>query len=152
LREVGNSLTNAALLFVVGTVLLALGTRRMEILRAEVAARPMRTFAMGIVGVVLTALTVVVLCVTVIGIPVVLFSIPVLVLSLLAGLSATLTTLGQALLGHKTKSAYVHLAVGCALWFVLGVLPVVGGFVHLAGLLIGIGTLFATRAGGILGK
>jgi hypothetical protein len=150
LHETGESLTNAALLFVVGTVLLALGSRRMETLRAEVAARPMRSFAMGIVGIFLAALTLVVLCVSVVGIPVAILSVPLLVVAVLAGLAATLTTLGQALMGHKTQSPYAHLALGCALYFVLGILPVVGGFVHLAAILIGIGALFATRAAGIV--
>ena len=60
----------AAVLFVIGTMLLALAGRRMEQLRAEVAARPMRSIALGCSGVLGGVVVVIALCVTVIGIPV----------------------------------------------------------------------------------
>ncbi|MBF5066232.1 hypothetical protein G6O45_23655, partial [Salmonella enterica subsp. enterica serovar Istanbul] len=40
--SLGQSVTNMSLLFVFGCVLLALATRKMEMLRLEVAARPMK--------------------------------------------------------------------------------------------------------------
>jgi hypothetical protein len=50
---------------------------------------------------------------------------------------------------HKTESPYAHLALGCALFLVVGHLPIVRGLVTLAVGLIGIGTLVATRIGGL---
>src|ERR1700722_11442983 len=50
LREVGDAFSHAALLFVFGTIVLALGAKRIESLRVEVASRPMRSFALGVVG------------------------------------------------------------------------------------------------------
>jgi hypothetical protein len=150
LREAGDRITATAFLFVFGTILLALAGRRMEILRAEAAARPMRSLALGIVGSLLAVLVMVVLAVTVVGIPVLIAGVLVGVFAVYAGLTAALTTLGQALIGHKTKNPYAHLGLGCLLLLVLGSIPFVGGFVHAAAYLIGIGTLFATRGAGLV--
>ena len=65
----GQSVTNMSLLFVFGCVLLALGTRKMETLRVEAAARPMKSFAMGIVGSFCALVALVAMCVTLVGIP-----------------------------------------------------------------------------------
>jgi hypothetical protein len=152
LGEVGSSLTAAALLFVFGCVLLALGGSRMDMIRQEVAARPMRSFAMGVVGSIAAMVITIALCIIVVGIPVVIIGVLVGVFAVYASICAVLTVVGEALIKHKTKNPYVHLALGCLLFLVLGAIPFVGGFIKAAVTLIGIGALVATRGAGYLKK
>ncbi|HTQ41805.1 MAG TPA: polymer-forming cytoskeletal protein [Polyangiaceae bacterium] len=142
----------AAVLFVIGTVLLALAGRRMESLRFEVAARPMRTLALGLVGLLGGVVVLIALCVTVIGIPIALVGALLGVLGMFGAMCAVLSVVGEALLRHRTTNQYVHLAVGCALFVALSALPWVGGFVGLITALAGIGTLVATRGAGFFVK
>jgi hypothetical protein len=142
----------AAVLFVIGTVLLALAGRRMEALRFEVAARPMRTLALGLVGLLGSIVVLIALCVTVIGIPIALVGLLLGVLGMFGAMCAVLSVVGEALLRHRTTNQYVHLAVGCALFVALSALPWVGGFVGLITALAGIGTLVATRGAGFFVK
>lgn len=150
--DFGGSVTRTALLFVFGTVLLALATGRMDAMQGEVAARPMRTFALGIVGSLVAALAFLALCVTIIGIPIAIVALLLGVLGAYAGICATLTTVGAALAHHKSKSPYVHLAVGCAVFLVASWLPWIGGFVTAGVVLVGIGALVATRGAGFFPK
>jgi lipopolysaccharide export system protein LptA len=140
----------AAVLFVIGTVLLALSGRRMDMLRAEVATRPMRSLALGVLGVIGSIVTVVALCVTVIGIPVAIVALLVAGFALLGGMCAVLSVVGEGLLRHRTENPYVHLAVGCAIYAALAALPWVGGFVVAATVLAAIGVLVATRGAGLV--
>jgi hypothetical protein len=142
----------AAVLFVIGTVLLALAGRRMEALRFEVAARPMRTLALGLVGLLGGIVVLIALCVTVIGIPIALVGLLLGVFGMFGAMCAVLSVVGEALLRHRTTNQYVHLAVGCALFVALSALPWVGGFVGLITALAGIGTLVATRGAGYFVK
>ena len=146
----GSAVTRSAFLFIFGAILLALATARMETLRVEVAARPMRSFAIGVLGCIAAVVITVVLCVTLIGIPVVLFAIPIAVFASYAGLVAVLSTVGEALLRHRTKNPYLHLAAGCVLLLVVGSLPWIGGAVTAIASILGIGIIVATRGAGIL--
>ena len=148
--NVGGALTRAAMLFVFGAVLLALAGKRMESLRIEAAARPMRSFAMGIVGLLGGLAVVVALCVTIVGIPVAIIGLLLGVFGAYAGVCAVLSVAGEAVSKHKTKNQYVHLAVGCAMFLVLGVIPWIGDALTAAVALIGIGVLVATRAAGFV--
>jgi hypothetical protein len=148
--SIGESITSAALLFVFGAVLLALTGKRMEMMRAETATRPMRTFALGVVGFFAAIVVVIALCVTVIGIPVAVVGILLAIFASYAGVAAVLTVVGQALLKHKTESSYIHLAVGCAIFMVASAIPVVGPIVTLIVAALGIGTVVATRVGGLV--
>ena len=149
-RDAGGAVTRTAMLFVFGAVLLALGARRMETLRGEIAARPMRSFALGIVGAIAGLVAVVLLCITVIGIPVAVVGVLCAVFGIYAGICAALTTAGEALTAHKTKNPYAHLAVGCALFLAAGAIPVVGGVLHAVIAFIGIGVLVATHGAGLI--
>lgn len=149
-RDAGGAVTRTAMLFVFGAVLLALGARRMDSLRAEIAVRPMRSFALGIVGGLAGIVAVVLLCITVIGVPVAVVGLLCAVFGVYAGICAALTTAGEALTAHKTKNPYAHLAVGCALFLIVGIIPVIGGLLHAAVALIGIGVLVATRGAGLI--
>lgn len=150
LRDIGDAMTRAALLFVFGAVLFALAGARMDRLRVEVASRPMRTFAMGIVASLASLVLFVALCVTVIGIPVALVGLLVGIFAAYSGICAVLATVGKALLGHRTDNPHLHLLVGCAVFLVIGALPWVGGLVTAAVVLTGIGVVVATRAAGFV--
>jgi hypothetical protein len=150
LSDIGGAITRTALLFVFGTVLLALGTRRMEAMQGEVAARPMRTFALGIVGSIAFGLAFIAVCVTIIGIPIAVIALLFGVFGTYAGICAALATAGGALAHHRTKSPYVHLAIGCVLFLLLSSIPWIGGFITALVVFLGIGSLIATRGAGFL--
>jgi hypothetical protein len=150
-RTFGGSVTRTAMLFVFGAILLALVTRRMGYLEGEVVERPMRSFALGIVGFVTGLVLAVLLCVTVIGIPVAVVGILVAFIAAFAGICAVLTAVGDALLRRWTNNPYLYLAAGCALYLIIGFIPYVGPIVTwLVVPAIGIGSLVATRAAGYI--
>jgi hypothetical protein len=149
-RSVGSALTRSAILFVFGAMLLALATDRMERLRSEIAARPMKSFALGIIGGIAALLAVIVLCVTLIGIPIAVVGTLVAVFGGYAGFCAALATGGQALFGHRTKNPYVQLALGCILLVIVGAIPFIGAWFTAAVAFIGMGAMIATRGAGIV--
>jgi hypothetical protein len=155
-QSFGRKVTAMSLLFVFGCVLLALLTGRMERLRIETAARPMRSFALGLLGSILggiaAAIAIVILCITVVGIPIAVFGILTAVFAVYGAIAAVLTTVGAAIIGHKTKNEYVHLLIGCGAFLVASSLPFLGGLVTFAVAMIAIGTLVSTKAAGFLDK
>lgn len=151
LREVSDATTRAAMLFVFGAVLFALAGNRMNTLRVEAASRPMRAFALGIVGGLLGLIVIAIMAITVIGIPVAVVLVLGGLFAAYAGICAVLATLGKALVGHKSDNPHVHLLVGCLVFLVSGAIPIVNGFTTLAVVLMGIGVVVATRAAGTVG-
>jgi hypothetical protein len=149
-RDVGEAFSHAALLFVFGTIVLALGAKRVEVLRVEVASRPMRSFALGVVGLIASIALVVAMCVTVVGIPVAIVGVLAGAVAVYVGIAAVLTTLGEALLRHRTKNPYVHLALGCAILLMLGAIPYAGMVAKAFVAFAGIGVLIATRLAGLV--
>ncbi|AKV03258.1 hypothetical protein AKJ09_09921 [Labilithrix luteola] len=145
---VGSSITKMALLFVMGCVLLALATRKMESLTGEIAARPMRNFALGIVGSIAATIGLCVLCVTIVGIPVAILGLLLGVFAVYAAITAVLTTAGAAIIGHKTKNSYLHLLAGTVGFLVIGAIPWIGGLATLAVTMIAMGALVSTRGAG----
>jgi hypothetical protein len=150
--SLGRSVTNMSLLFVFGCVLLALGARRMERLRIEAAARPMRSFAMGIVGGFCMVLALTAMCITVVGIPFALLAALIGVFGVYASVAAVLTTFGAAVAGHRSQNPYVHLFIGCAALLVVGLIPFVGGLVTFVVVMIAVGSLVSTRFAGVVQK
>ena len=148
--DAGDAVTRMAMLFMLGAVLLALAPGRMDTLKVAIAARPMKSFALGIVGSIAAVAVLVALTVTVIGIPVAIVGALLAPLAVFAGACSVLETAGAGLVGHRSKSPYVHLAVGCAGLLVLGSIPYVGGVLWAAVLLIGIGAMVGTRAAGLV--
>lgn len=147
-QRVGDAVSNTALLFVLGVVMLAVAPKRMETLRVEVARSPMRQVGLGIVGFVGFLVAVVVLCITVVGIPVALIGILLGLVGLYGGMVAALTVLGAALVRHKSENVYVHLAVGCGVFLLVYPLPFVGPPLTFALLFVGVGVLVSTRFAG----
>ena len=143
-----------ALLFVLGSVLLALLAPRMETLRVEIASRPMRSFAVGLVGTVLgtigAVIALTILCVTIIGIPLALVGVLLGVIAVYGAVAAALTTFGAAVIGHRTQNPYLHLLLGCAAFLVLSSIPWIGGAVSFAVVMIAVGALVTTRVGGLV--
>jgi hypothetical protein len=150
LRRLSDAVNRAALLFVCGSVLIALATERMDKLKLQIASRPMRTFATGVVSVIGGAVLLAAMCVTVVGIPVAAVLALVAMLGTLAGVCSLLETLGAALLGHRTKNPYVHLALGALLFGALSAIERVGGPAALVVMVMGLGSFVATRAAGFI--
>jgi hypothetical protein len=148
IADIGGAITRTALLFVFGAVLLALATRRMDSLQGEVAGRPMRSFALGIVGFFVAVIALVALSITIIGIPIALVAVLLAVFATYAGICAVLATAGGALVQHKTTNPYVHLAVGCAIFMAVSAIPFLGGLITFAVVVIGMGAVVATRGAG----
>jgi hypothetical protein len=152
LREVSDATTRAAMLFVFGAVLFALAGKKMNALRIEAASRPMRSFALGLVGLIVGIIALAVIAITIIGIPVAIVLLLGGIFAAYAGICAVLATVGKALVGHKTDNPHLHLLVGCALFLVSGAIPIVNGLVMLAVVLTGIGVVVATRGAGTVGN
>jgi hypothetical protein len=150
LREVSDATTRAAMLFVFGAVLFALAGLRMNALRIEAASRPMRSFALGIVGGLLGLASIGIIGITIIGLPVAAVLLLAAVFASYAGVCAVLATVGKALVGHKSDNPHVHLLVGCVLFLVSGAIPFINGLVTAAVVLTGIGVVVATRGAGTL--
>ena len=149
-RSAADAVNGAALLFVFGAVLLALAPARMEQLELQIASRPMRTFATGVVSLLGGMILLAAVCVTIIGIPIAAVAVIAAIIGTLAGVCAVLETVGAALLAHRTKNPYVHLAFGGLLFLIAGAIPFVGTLVKLAVFLTALGSVAATRAAGLL--
>jgi len=150
LHDLGASVTRTALLFVFGAIFLALAAERMQSLQREIAARPMKSFALGVVGMLVMAATLVALCITIVGIPFAVMAALFAAVVIYVGVCAALTVAGAALLRHRTTNPYVHLGVGCALLLLIGWLPYVGTAVTAVVGLVGLGSLLATRGAGLV--
>jgi hypothetical protein len=150
LHELWESLAAVGALWVFGAVLLALAGERMRSLEVEVVERPMRTFALGVVGLIVAIAAVLLLCVTLIGIPFAVIGVLFAVLFGYAGVCAVLTALGAILLNHRSSSPYLHLAAGAGLYLVASSIPWIGEYVTLTLALFGIGVTIATRGAGLL--
>jgi hypothetical protein len=149
LRSVSDAVTRAAMLFIFGAVLFALAGGRMNQMRVEAASRPMRSFAVGVVGGLVALLTIAIIGITVVGLPVAIVLTLGAVFGTYAGVCAVLATVGKALVGHKTDNPHAHLLVGCALFLVSGAIPFVSGLVTFFVVVTSIGVVIATRGGGL---
>ena len=149
-REMGECTTAGAFLFALGAVLIALFTKRSETLKVEFATRPMRTFAMGIAGLVGGIVVLAALCVTVIGIPFAAIGLLLAIFGTFAAMTSVLEVMGRAFIGHKTKNEYAHLAMGCGMFALTMMIPVVDDIAKVVLMFLSIGTLVATRAAGLI--
>jgi hypothetical protein len=149
-RTIGAQITKTAFLFLLGAVVIALATRRMQLLQSEIALRPMRSMAVGIASLVVGIILVVLLCITVVGIPVALVALLLGILAAYAGICAALSAIGSALVAHRSENPYVHLAVGCGVFLVAGFIPYFGTFITVLILFAGFGAFAATRAAGFV--
>jgi hypothetical protein len=149
-RTIGKQITKTAFLFVIGAVVIAIATRRMQLLQSEIALRPMRSLALGMAALVSGVVLAVLLCVTIVGIPVAVVGVLAGILAAYAGICAALSAMGSAIVAHRSENPYVHLAVGCAVFLVAGFIPYFGSFVTVLVLFAGLGAFAATRAAGFI--
>jgi hypothetical protein len=149
-RAIGVQLTKTAFLFLLGAIVIAIATRRMQLLQSEIALRPMRSMAVGIASMAVGVVLIVLLCVTIVGIPVALVGIVIGILAAYAGICAALSVMGSALVAHRSENPYVHLAVGCGVFLIAGSIPYFGSLVTLLILLAGFGAFAATRGAGFI--
>ena len=82
------------------------------------------------------------------GVPVALVGIFLGIVAMYGGMVAALTVVGAALVRHKSENPYAHLAVGCALFFVVYPLPWIGPWLVVSLMSVGIGALVTTRVAG----
>lgn len=148
-HAVSAGVRTAAFLFVLGAIFISLGGVRAESLRSSIADKPMRSVALGVVGLLGTLAALVLCAVTIIGIPIAALGLVAAIVLAFAGTTSALTVLGAMVFGHKNKNIYVHLAIGCALFMLLGLVPVAGGLFQVAVVMAGIGGVVATRAFGL---
>ncbi|MFO0549432.1 MAG: polymer-forming cytoskeletal protein [Polyangiaceae bacterium] len=151
-EEIASRIRSAALLFVIGVIVIALGGQRAESVRAAIADRPMKAIALGIVGLIGMVAAIGIAAVTIVGIPIAVLAAIAAVLLGFSGVTSAFVVLGAMLFGHKTKNVYVHLAIGSGLFFAAGLVPVLGGFAQAAVFFAGLGGVVATRAMGFLKK
>ena len=98
--------------------------------------------------------------ITIVGLPLALAVTLVCAVGIYVGMCAVLTALGRAVLGAvgpalfggRRPSAYLQLAVGCALYLIGSSLPGVGTLVTICVVLLGFGALVRTRAAGLLSR
>ncbi len=148
LVDAGESATQSAMLFVFGSLLLTLATDRLRKMAAELAARPGRSFGLGVLGLLGASVLLVALCVTVVGIPFAMVGVMVAMLGMGAGATAGLLTFGHAIMRHRSDNPYAHLAVGALALFFARLLPFVGDVLAPALVVVGFGAFVATRAAG----
>ncbi len=149
-HDLSSGMRTAAFLFFLGTVFIALGGARAESVRSAIAHSPMRAIALGLVGLLGTVVALILVAVTLIGIPFAGLGAIAAVLLAFAGTTSALVVLGAMVSGHKTSNVYLHLAAGCGLYMVMGLLPWVGGLMQVAIVFAGIGGMVVTRAMGLL--
>ena len=149
-KEVGSSMTAGAFLFALGSVLLALFTKRSEAIKVEFAAHPMRMFGLGIAGFLGGLVVLAAMCVTVIGIPFAVIGLLLAIFATFAAMTSVLEVIGRAFIGHRTQNEYAHLALGCGIYAVLMVIPAVHVVAKLFLMFVSIGTLVATRGAGLI--
>lgn len=142
-------LAHTALFFLFGAGLLAVAHRRMEALQVAAATKPFRSLLEGIVAGLLLALATVLLAVTCIGIPIAAGLVILALFAAGAGVSAILTTVGTALVRHRSQNPYLHLAVGCGLFLVVSFLPFVGPLTTFLLSAAGLGVVLLTRGAGL---
>jgi hypothetical protein len=148
--QVSDAVQGATVLFLFGSIFIALAGSRFEKLQEAIAAKPMKTLALGFVGALAFALLLLALAVSVVGIPFAIIATLLAPLGGAAGACAVLTTLGRGLSGHRTTNPYVHLGVGCALLAVAVSIPFAEDFVKLALIFMGFGSFVVTRAAGFV--
>ena len=149
-HSISSGMRTAAFLFIVGALFVALGGVRAESVRTAIAASPMRSIALGLVGLVGSIVALFLVALTIIGIPFAAIGGIAAVALAFAGTASAAVVLGAMVAGHKSQNVYVHLAAGCALFMVAGFVPWIGGWVQAAIVFAGIGGMVATRAMGFL--
>lgn len=101
--------------------------------------KPIRSFAYGLVAVVLTPAAIIVLAATLVGIPIAVLLVVGAVVAFIIGPVPAVTALGNRILVRR-GGLFGAFVVGAIIWrFGIWAIPVVGGFLYLIGLVWGVG-------------
>jgi hypothetical protein len=151
-HRLSEGLRNAALLFIIGSLFTALASERAESLRGVIAARPMKAIAVGLIGFFASLLVLTLVAITIVGIPFAAVGALILVFMVFASTTNALAVVGAAIYGHKSRNVYVHMAIGAALYMLVGLIPGIGPIAQIAAVLAGFGGLVLTKGLGLLPK
>lgn len=144
----GQLLSQFAMLFALGLILLIFFPRRLDAVAASVEASPGKATLVGLVGTLTQPILLVLLVVTIVGIPLVAVQILALLVAGLLGFSALAMLVGRRIPFRVERGqAVLHLAIGTALVVVLVNLPVVGPLVWVVAWLVVFGAVLRTRFG-----
>jgi hypothetical protein len=144
----GQLLSEFAMLFALGLILLVFFPRRLDAVAASVEAFPGKATLVGLVGTLAQPILLVLLVVTIIGIPLVAVQILALLVAGLLGFSALALLVGRRIPFHVERGqAVLQLAIGTALVVVLANIPIVGPLVWVAAWLVVFGAVLRTRFG-----
>jgi hypothetical protein len=109
--------------------------------------QPWGSLLWGLVVLIVTPVALAILAVTIIGIPLALIGVAIYVIEIYLAKIFTALAIGD-LAADPLKisdNRYLRLAVGLVIYFALGALPIVGGFVRFVGLLFGLGAVFIAK-------
>lgn len=135
-----------ALLFVLGLLMSGLANDRFEALRVAIAREPVRATALGLVGVVASIAAIILLCISVIGIPGAVALGIVLPFAIWIGMAAAASVLGAMLpIAALRGKPVLQLAAGCAVLYLLSLVPFVGAIGGLIAACIGLGAVMITK-------
>ncbi len=144
---ISSAATRFAALFLAGVLALGLARRRADGIRVAIATQFGRSLGLGLVAALGAATAIVVLAVTIVGIPLAAAAFGVAMAAAYVGAALTLATAGEALLAHRIPSPWKRLAVVCAAFAVLGMIPTIGGILEAVVFLVGFGAVVTTRGG-----
>lgn len=150
--EVFSNLTRAVMAWLLGAIVLVTAAPRVNLLRQALEQRPLRSLGQGVMVFLAALVLIVTLVFTLLGIPLAILSAVVGVAVTYLAFTALPLAVGRRLIGERSTNPYVHLAVGCAVLFVLLCIPVVGALTSIAGVFMALGALFSTRAAGFFGR
>lgn len=142
-------LTSAVIIWLLGAIMLATATSRVNLLREEIERRPLRSLGVGILTLGAALLVIVTLVFTLLGIPLAVLSAVTGVAATYLAFTALPLAVGRRLAHKRSANPYVHLAVGCGVLFVVLCIPVAGPLASVAGAFIALGALSATRVAGL---
>lgn len=150
--EIFSNLTRAVMAWLLGALVLVMAARRMNLLRKELEQRPLRSLGLGVIVFLSALVLIVTLVFTLLGIPLAILSAVAGVVVTYVAFTALPLAVGGRLIGKRSTNPYVHLAVGCAVLFLLLCIPVVGALTSIAGVFMALGALFSTRAAGLFSR
>ncbi|HZZ84495.1 MAG TPA: STN domain-containing protein [Anaeromyxobacteraceae bacterium] len=143
------ALTEFALFFALGLLLLALAPRRVDAVGGGLFAQPVKVALVGLLGTLALPVLALLLTVTVVGIPLVAVQVLAVLVAAVLGFTALALALGRRLPVHPERgAAVVQLALGTALLVAATHLPLLGGLVWVSAWLFAFGAVLRTRFGG----
>ncbi len=134
-------LWSIASLFLVGVLLIRLAPTALAASAITVAGRPWKALGIGFAALLLTPVALLVIALTVIGLPVAILGLAAYIAAIyLATIPAALALSRVIYRGQvRVPNQYLLLIIGLIILSLLGVIPIIGGFVQLVTLILGLG-------------